>query len=114
MTAKSSIQRLRRRSAVVGLALLVACVPATTHPARAAAASPCADSSYVKLRQQPPDSLSTREWNRLETLDRACAGAGAQAHRDADAMSGSAHGRGHWMGAGIATVIMVAMMISMY
>lgn len=33
----------------------------------------CSDSLYVRLSAQHPDSLSEREWQRLQSLDSACA-----------------------------------------
>lgn len=116
MTTREAVRRVLRGSAVLTVALFAACAaPATqpvTHPSAAAAPAPCADPSYVELRQQHVDSLSQREWERLQTLDRQCVAARAQAPHNANGMS---HGAGHMMGAGIvASVVMVAMMISMW
>jgi len=36
---------------------------------------PCTDPLYVRLKAEAPDSLSEREWTRLQDLERACASA---------------------------------------
>lgn len=114
MKSNGTIRRVRRGGVVLALALLAACVPPTSRLSPVAAASPCGDSSYVRLRQQDPDSLSAREWQRLQTLDRECAAASAQASREPNAMTGTWHNGRHWLMGGIATAVMVAMMISMW
>ena len=114
MKSDGTIQRFRRGGVVLALALLAACVPSTSRLSPVAAASPCGDSSYGRLRRQDPDSLSVREWQRLQALDRECATAHAQVSREPNAMTGTWHNGRHWLMGGIATVVMVAMMISMW
>lgn len=99
---------------MLALALLAACVPPTSRLSPVAAASPCGDSSYVRLQQQDPDSLSVREWQRLQTLDRECIAARTQASREPNAMAGGWHNGRNWLMGGIATAVMVVMMISMW
>lgn len=111
MTITSRVPRLLRGSAVLSVALFAGCITPATHQPRVAVPVACADSSYLQLRQQHPDSLSARAWQRLQTLDRECAAARVQAPRDANGMMGMWHGA--LMG-GIATVVMVAMVISMW
>lgn len=113
MNSNGTIKRVRRGGVVLALALLAACVPSTSRLSPVAAASPCGDSAYVKLQQHDPDSLSVREWQRLQTLDRACA-ASAQASREPNAMSGTWRNGRHWLMGGIATAVMVGMMISVW
>ena len=110
MTTRDMLQRLRRRGVGLLVVLAAACVPPAARPAPVGPASPCADASYASLRQQPPDSLSAREWQRLQALDRECTLARAQATRDANGMMGARH----WMMAGIATVMMLAMAVRMW
>jgi hypothetical protein len=112
MTMNETGLRGRRGGAVLALALFAACVSPGTYQATVATPVPCADSSYVQLRQQHPDSLSPREWQRLQTLDRECAVARAQAPRQASGMMGVSHGG--LMGAGVAAVVMAAMIIAMW
>lgn len=112
MTMRHVIRPSTRAIAVLAVTLLVACVPPAAQP-HTVAASPCADPSYVQLRQQHPDSLSAREWQRLQTLDGQCAVRADQGPPRNDSRS-QRHGAGHLMGAGIATVMMVAMMVSMW
>lgn len=114
MKSNGIIKGVRRGGVVLALALLAACVPQTSRLSPVAAASPCGDPSYVRLQQQDPDSLSAREWQRLQTLDRECAAARAQASREPNAMTGTWHNGRHWLMGGIASAVMVAMMISMW
>ena len=61
--------------------------------------APCSDSLYVELRRQHPDSLSEREWQRLQTLEQACAAVRTQRDGDMNGMMGMGSGRGLlWMG----------------
>lgn len=118
MTMREMIRPFLRGSAVIGVALLAACaIPATsaeTQPSATAASSVCTDSSYSRLQSYHPDSLSERQWQRLQTLDRECAAARVTARHDSHRTSGLSHG-GHMMGAGIiGSVIMLAMVISMW
>lgn len=114
MNWNGTIKHVRRGGVVLALALLTACAPPTSRLSPVVAASPCGDSSYVRLRQQEPDSLSAREWQRLQTLDRECAAARAPASREPVAATGTWHHGRHWMMGGIATAVMVAMMIRMW
>ena len=116
MTTKGPIPHVLRGGAVLAMALLVACATPATHPATepapAAAPTPCADPSYIALRQQPVDSLSAREWQRFQTLEAECSASRRQAtHNSHGALS---HG-GHMMGVGIvATIMMAAMIVAMW
>ena len=114
MTTRGTLTHLLRGGAVISVALFAACITPATHPAPVPEPAPCADSSDIQLRQQHPDSLSARAWQRFQTLDRDCAAARAQASRETNGMMGMWHGGGHLMGVGIATVVMAAMMISMW
>lgn len=114
MNSNDTIKRVRRGGVMFALALLAACVPPTPRLSPVAAASPCGDSSYVRLQQQDPDSLSVREWQRLQTLDRECAAARAPASREPNAIAGTWHNGRHWLMGGLATAAMVAMMIRMW
>jgi hypothetical protein len=115
MTMRKTGRKFLRGAAVLTVALLAACAAPATHSAAAAAPTPCGDSSYVRLRQQHPDSLSERSWQRLQTLDRECVAAHTRAPRASQGTMGPRHGGGHMMGMGIvATVMMVAMMVSMW
>jgi hypothetical protein len=114
MTIRVPIVRFLRGIAALSVALFAACVTPVTHPAPVPEPAPCVDSSYVQLRQQHPDSLSARAWQRPQTLDRQCVDARVQASREASAMMGIWHSGSRLMGVGIATVVMVAMMISMW
>jgi hypothetical protein len=114
MTTRELVGRLLRGGAMLTIVLLSACATPQTHPvtqaASVAAPTPCGDSSYIRLRQQNPDSLSERAWQRLQTLDRECTAARTLVSAHTSRPDGH-----HMMGAGIvATVIMVAMMISMW
>lgn len=113
MTMRETVRPVLRGSAVLAVALLAACTPPATHPTAVATPTACEDPSYLKLRQQNPDSLTERAWERLQTLDRECATARRRAYAT-HRQNGMSHG-GYMMGAGIvATVIMVAMMVSMW
>lgn len=112
-----TVKRIRHLSSAIAVALLAACVPATSSVTSAPEPAQCTDPSYLGLRQQNPDSLSERAWQRLQTLDRECADARAQVSRveSAPGSRDTRHGTGHMMGMGIvATIIMAAMAISMW
>ena len=50
---------------------------------------PCTEPLYLRLKSAAPDSLSEREWTRLQDLERACHSARSSAeHRDAGGMMG--------------------------
>ena len=114
MKTIGTITGARRGSVVLALALLAACVPPTSRLSPVAAASPCEDPSYLRLQQQDPDSLSMREWQRLQVLDRECAAARPHASRELSAMTDTWHNGRHWLIGGIATAVMVVMMLSMW
>lgn len=95
--------------------LLVSC--ATAAPSRSHVPEPaaCSDSLYVQLSRQHPDSLSERSWQRLQSLERACATARAQTSSETGGMGmmGMDHGgRGLWTGAGM--LVIVGMAITMF
>ena len=114
METNGTINGIRRGGVVLALALLAACVPPTSRLSPVATSSTCGDPSYVRLQQQHPDSLSVREWQRLQTLDRECAAAREAASRETNVMAGMWHNGRHWLMGGIATAVMVAMLISMW
>jgi hypothetical protein len=94
----------------LGLAILAACAPART--AYDPAPAPCVDSVYLELKAQPPDSLSTREWERLQSLDRGCAQASAQAQPQPRRAWWDDHHGGHWWGmGGVAMIVMMLVMM---
>lgn len=76
----------------------------------------CADTEYVRLKQQPRDSLVERAGRRLQDLERACekerADSRAQSRGTYAGMTG--HGGNTWIGIGFATVMMAAMMVMMW
>lgn len=114
MKSNRLIRRVWRGGVVLAVAVLAACAPQTMRLSPAVAASPCEDASYLTLRGLDPDSLSTREWQRLQTLDRLCATSRVEASRGANAITDTWRNGRHWMMGGIATVVMVAMMIRMW
>lgn len=68
--------------------------------------SPCTDSLYLELKREHPDSLSEREWQRLQSLDQACAATRTRAARtDASGQMGG------MMGAGRGVFLMGAVMV---
>ena len=103
------------RTAVVLIALIgaiTACAPSTRH-ASVPQPTPCADSLYVRLKGQHPDSLSERAWQRLQSLERDCAAARSQTHAETSSMMGMGHGRvGRWMGMGLVAVVLMAIMMT--
>ena len=75
----------------------------------------CSDSVYVQMSRQHPDSLSERSWQRLQSMERACDSARAQAPRESGGMGmmGMDHGgRGLWTGLGM--LFAVGMGITMF
>lgn len=109
--------RRRMRSLAIIAVLAVAAVSACVTPGaqwRATTPAPCADSTYLELKTQHPDSLSEREWQRFQNLDNACAEARVRARDDS---AGHADG---WMGMnrggmalGVMTALMIVMMFAM-
>lgn len=108
------------RSLAVAAFLAVTVLSACVTPAaqwRAVAPSPCADTTYLQLKRQHPDSLSEREWQRFQSLDTACTEAQARARERAviETEHGGWMGMGHGgISAGFMTAVMVAMMITMW
>lgn len=114
MTGDSIFRRGRARAigaAVLSLALLTSCAPATTRSASVPEPAPCMDSAYLQLQAEPPDSLSEREWQRLQTLDRDCRVARTEASRHSGAWMDGDHHHAWWTGAGL---VMALMMIGMW
>ncbi len=70
----------------------------------------CVEPSLVALRAEHPDSLSEREWQRLQTLERDCDLARTEVYRDGWHHAGGVH-HGWWVGSG---VVMALMMITMW
>jgi hypothetical protein len=102
-------QRLLHAAAGFTIVLLAACTALTTSATRPAAPAPCMDSTYLQLRQQHPDSLSERSWQRLQSLERECANARSMSQTS---MSAANHGHGGlWKGIG-AGVVMIAMALA--
>lgn len=99
------------RAVALSLALLAGCASSGARRTYAAQPVVCADSVYVQLRAQHPDSLSAREWQRFQTLDRQCTAARAEASRTVDARPGTHHQGAWWMASGL---VMVAMMVAMW
>ena len=96
--------------------LLVSCATIPTPQSHAMAPVACSDSVYVQLSRQHPDSLSERSWQRLQSLERACAAARAQTPTEESSgmgMMGMDHGgRGLWTGVGM--LFVVGMAITMF
>lgn len=64
-----------RALALLPTALIIgwACTTPTSAPeAPTPASSACADPLYLELRGEQPDSLSEREWERLQQMESAC------------------------------------------
>lgn len=70
----------------------------------------CVAPSLTALRAEHPDSLSEREWQRLQTLERHCDLARAEVQVDGWHHAGGTH-HGWWVGSG---VVMALMMIAMW
>ena len=70
------------RWSVATALVLSGCAPAASRAVHAAQPAACTDSIYVHLSRQHPDSLSERSWQRLQSLDSACARARAAAPTD--------------------------------
>ena len=105
--------RARRATILASVALSVAaagCASAT--PRQTAEPEPvsCTDPSLVELRAEPPDSLSEREWQRLQSLERNCGLARAEGAGGTRDRTGDHHG--WWMGSGLAMALMVVAMWS--
>ncbi|HSL70894.1 MAG TPA: hypothetical protein VK864_11675 [Longimicrobiales bacterium] len=63
---------------------------------------PCSDPLYIQLKVQPPDSLSEREWIRLQELEHACVSARAASEPDRDPYQRTAvHGTRWMIGLGV-------------
>lgn len=80
--------RLRSMSVAAALALLLAACVTPVSQWRTAPA-PCTDQIYGQLKEQQPDSLTAREWQRLQSLDRECTAARTAAAHE---RSGWTHG----------------------
>ena len=106
--------RSLRGAAMVSLVLFTACATPATRRAHVAEPSPGADSTYVQPKRTHPDSLSDRAWQRLQSFERACVASRAQAPGETVRIMGTGHVGAHWIGIGIGTVLMVAMMFAMW
>jgi hypothetical protein len=103
----------RRLGVVLGMAGIAA-VSACAPPTAAHVPEPvaCADSQYVALKREPPDSLSEREWQRLQALDRDCATARSAAQGTHDQSAGMmGMGRGHGGGWRMLGLVAIAVMV---
>ena len=87
-------RRLGMFAVVAGSLLFPACASRSTTHATQAQVGTCDDPLYARLRSAEPDSMSEREWARLEQLTQACV-AERSAARDA---STGAHGTHPGMG----------------
>lgn len=90
---------------LVGLLLFPACAPRSATHSTQPHARACDDPLYARLRSAEPDSMSDREWARLEQLDAACV-----AERTA-APGASADGHGSHTGMGRMWLVMPLMML---
>jgi hypothetical protein len=97
--------------AAIALALTLAGC-ASTAPRQPVEPEPavCVEPSLAALRAEHPDSLSEREWRRLQTLERYCDLARTEVRRDNWNHTGVTH-PGWWVGSG---VVMALMMITMW
>jgi hypothetical protein len=100
-------------SAALALILLAGCMT-PAHQVRYAAPNPCTDSVHVGLKQQHPDSLSEREWQRLQDLERECASVRVSESNGEPTTHAGWMGIHRTAGAGIMTAVMLAMMITMW
>lgn len=103
--------RARRATILAAVALsLVAAACASATPRQTVEPEPgsCADPSLVELRAEPADSLSEREWQRLQSLERNCGLARAEAARETRGRTGDHHG--WWIGSGLAMALMMVAM----
>ncbi len=80
---------------VATASLLAGCATPASRTAHAPEPAACTDSVYVRLARQHPDSLSERAWQRLQSLDSACASARTHTANDARGMGmmGMGHGQ---------------------
>lgn len=107
---RGAMARLTRGIAVLSVLLLASCATPSTRRAYVAEPLPCADSTYIQLKRQHPDSLTERAWERLQILDSGCAVAREKTYRETSAMMGS----GRSAGMGLGALIMLAMVIAMW
>lgn len=109
---ESQVRRATVRAAgVLVLAFLAGCASSGTRGRYAPEPAVCADSVYVQLRAQHPDSLSEREWQRFQGLERECTAARAEASPTVDGRAGVHRDRAWWMASGL---VMVVMMVAMW
>ena len=107
---RGAMARLTRGIAVLSVLLLASCATPSTRRGYVTEPLPCSDSAYVQLKQQHPDSLTERAWERLQVLERSCVTARAQSVRETSGMMGVGRGAGM----GIGALIMLAMVIAMW
>lgn len=75
--------------------------------------TPCTDTLYLQLRRQHPDSLTERAWQRLQSLDQACAAARrASEQKETPVMMGMAHGGAAGVAVVAGALVMVLLMIA--
>lgn len=101
------------RATVVALAALtLTAMGCATYPSRDPAPPEpvvCADPVLVELRAEHPDSLSEREWQRYQVLERRCDVARAETAQEPRYWTHDHHV--WWMGSGL---VMTAMMLAMW
>jgi len=117
MTANRSQEVRGTPSRRLGLAMLAAALLVTAcatnpMPAHAPEPAPCADSLYVQLKRQHPDSLSERAWQRFQSLDQACAATQTQARGQIGGMMGMGSMSGMLL-MGVVMVVGAAMVLVM-
>jgi hypothetical protein len=100
-------------SAGLALTFLAGCTT-PAYQVRHTAPAPCTDSVYVGLKQQQPDSLSEREWQRLQSLERECGNARISESNSGTTIHAGWMGIRHAAGVGIMTAVMNAMMVTMW
>ena len=77
-----------RRLWMTMLPMVLTVAACATNPMPARSPAPCADSLYIQLKRQHPDSLSERAWQRLQSMDQACAATQMQANGQMRGMMG--------------------------
>jgi len=77
---------MRYRPELLVIAASAALVLAACAPRQVVQREPpaCSDPLYLRLKAEPPDSLSDREWTRLQDLERACVSARAETRGSKD------------------------------
>ena len=74
---------------------------------------PCTDPLYLRLKVESPDSLSEREWIRLQDLERACVTARTAAQHGGESGMMVGMGRNTWWAMSAIMVVGAAMWLMM-